>query len=290
MPTTEPFALRAPVAGHLHGLVDLPDRPGRRPTVVVCHGFKGFMEWAFFPPLAELLVERGFVVVRFNFSGSGMVPGEDRATDLEGFRGNTFSREQADLRTILRAVGSTIAPGRADPERLALLGHSRGGGAAVLTAGDPEWKGKISALVTWAAVATFERLGEEEKAAWRRDGEILVRNSRTGQDLPMGVEVLEDLEHHRESLDIVAAAGRIEAPWLIVHGEEDESVPVAEARELAEAARSEEGASEVALEIVPDAGHTFGAVHPFAGPTPQLTRALNATQLWLRRHLKEPTW
>ena len=231
MPTTEPFDLRAPVAGHLRGLVDLPDQGGNRPTVVVCHGFKGFMEWGMFPPLAELLAARGFVVVRFNFSGSGMVPGQDRVTDPEGFRTNTFSREQADLRAVLEAVGSTIAPGRADPERLGVVGHSRGGGAAILTAGDPEWRDRIGALVTWSAVATFDRLGDDEKAAWRRQGQITVVNGRTGQELPMGVEVLDDLERHREALDVAAAAGRVDAPWLIVHGEEDETVPVAEARD-----------------------------------------------------------
>lgn len=297
MPTTEPFDLPAPVAGRLRGLVDLPDRPGKRPTVVVCHGFKGFMEWGFFPPLAELLAARGFVVVRFNVSGSGMEPGEDRVTDFDGFRSNTFSREQADLRAVLGAVGSTIAPGRADPDRLGLVGHSRGGGAAILTAGSPEWRGRIDALVTWATLATFDRVGEEEKAAWRREGQYTILNSRTGQELPLGLELLEDLEQNRQALDIVAAAGRVQAPWLILHGEADETVPVDEARQLyraataataATSATSEDGESgRVVLETIPDAGHTFGAVHPFAGPTPQLTRALNATQTWLRRCLRE---
>ena len=101
----------------------------------------------------------------------------------------------------------------------------------------------------------------------------------------MGVEVLEDLERHREALDVAAAAGRVEAPWLIVHGEEDETVPVAEARDLYAAATAHERSAEVERETVPGAGHTFGAVHPFAGPTPQLTRALNATQTWLLGHL-----
>ncbi len=294
MPTTERFDLAGPVAGRLHGIVDLPDRPGERPAVVICHGFKAFMEWGFYPPLAELLVQRGFVVVRFNFSGSGMVSGEDRVSDLEGFRTNTFSREQADLRTILGAVGTTLAPGRADPERLGLFGHSRGGAAAILTAGSPEWRDRIGALVTWSAIATLDRVSGEERAAWRRDGQITVVNSRTGQELPIGVVVLDDLEAHREALDVTKAAGRVGAPWLIVHGEADETVPVREARRLYAAAgppQADEspglGGPAVELETVPEAGHTFGAVHPFAGPTPQLTRALNATQGWLKRNLEE---
>jgi hypothetical protein len=55
---------------------------------------------------------------------------------------------------------------------------------------------------------------------------------------------------------------------------------------LAEGERLEASASgEHELQVVKGAGHTFGAVHPFAGPTPHLTDALNATQTWFRRHL-----
>ncbi|MGD2115670.1 MAG: alpha/beta fold hydrolase [Acidobacteriota bacterium] len=284
MPTTETFVLTTPSDHRLNGFVDLPDQPGPRPAIVICHGFKGFMEWGFFPHLARLLADRGFVTVRFNFSGSGMQPGEDRVSDPEAFRANTFSREQEDLRTVLEAVGSEVGTGRADPDRLGLVGHSRGGGAAVLAAAEPSWRDRIGALVTWAAVATFDRVGDDEKTAWRSEGELTVVNSRTGQSLPMGVEVLDDLEANREALDVTAAAARVRAPWLIVHGGDDESVPVEEARRLHQAAR--EGACErLELETIDGAGHTFGAVHPFAGPTPHLTRALNATQTWLRREL-----
>jgi dipeptidyl aminopeptidase/acylaminoacyl peptidase len=281
-----PFVLDTPAGRRLDGFVDLPDEPGERPTVVICHGFKGFMEWGFFPYLAELLARRGFTAVRFNFSGSGMRPGEDRVADLAAFRGNTFTREQEDLDAVLRAVGREVAPGRVDRGRLGLFGHSRGGGAAILAAGGREWRDAVRALVTWASVATFERFSERERRAWRERGEHLVVNSRTGQELPMGVEVLDDLEANRQALDVEAAAGRVAAPWLIVHGDEDESVPAREGRELLEAAGGPEpGRCE--LLRVPAAGHTFGAVHPFAGPTPQLTQALNATQAWYRKRLSE---
>ncbi len=86
-----PFILPGP-HGPLHGLIDFPQEPGLRPAVVICHGFKGFMEWAFFPYLAHLLAERGFVAVRFNLSGSGQLPGEDRVSDLAAFRSNTRGR------------------------------------------------------------------------------------------------------------------------------------------------------------------------------------------------------
>ncbi|HSK78002.1 MAG TPA: alpha/beta hydrolase, partial [Thermoanaerobaculia bacterium] len=80
MSNATPFTLETPSRNTLHGLVDLPEAPGERPTVVVCHGFKGFMEWGFFPHLATLLAERGMTVIRFNLSGTGMRPGDELVT------------------------------------------------------------------------------------------------------------------------------------------------------------------------------------------------------------------
>jgi pimeloyl-ACP methyl ester carboxylesterase len=279
MSETVPFILHTG-ATPLHGLVDLPDVPGERPTVVICHGFKGFMEWGFFPYLANLLAERGFVAVRFNLSGTGMRPGDELVTDPAAFRENTYSRELADLLAVLEATGETIAPRRVDRGRLGLFGHSRGGGAALLASARPPWRERVRALVTWAAISDVDRFTAEQKEEWRRHGELPAVSSRTGQRLALGLGLLADVEERRAELDLLAAAGTRRAPWLIVHGADDESVPADESRRLAERA-----AGEKELLVVPGASHTFGSRHPFAGPTPQLVQALNATQRWYRSHL-----
>lgn len=266
----------------MNGLLHASARSGPRPTIVICHGFKGFMEWGFFPALAELLAERGFTVVRFNFTGNGMQPRDELVTDHEAFQTATFSQDLEDLLSLLRALGDSVAPGLVNPDRLGLFGHSRGGGTAVLAAAHPTWVDRLGALVTWSAVSTFDRLGTTEKLVWRQKGLIPMVNARTGQELFLDRIVLDDLESRREELDILAAANRRLAPWLLIHGEEDETVPVAEARTLAEHA----GGKGVLLEI-PEASHTLGTTHPFAGPTPQLIEALNATQSWFREHLTE---
>ena len=151
---------------------------------------------------------------------------------------------------------------------------------AVLAAAREEGLRSIRALVTWNAIGTVDRLPGEEVARWREEGVYWVENARTGQRLPLGIELLEDGEAHREALDIERAAARREAPWLLVHGAEDETVPVAEAHRLAEAAREP-----VELAVVPGGGHTFGATHPFQTPTPPLIAAMNRTQAWFRRWL-----
>lgn len=267
--------------GHpLEGLVNRSSLPGPRPTIVICHGFKGFMEWGFFPSLAELLADRGFTVVRFNFTGSGMQPGDEVVTDTEGFAHATFSQDLSDLIDLLSSLGDTVGPGLVDANRVGLFGHSRGGGVALLAAAQPEWVAQIHALVTWSAVSTFDRLGDAEKLLWRQRGRIPLVNARTGQELELDRSVLDDLEQHREDLDLLAAAERRQAPWLLVHGDTDETVPIGEARLLA----ADAGGSGCLIEI-PEGSHTFGATHPFSGPTPQLIAALNATQEWFKKHL-----
>jgi len=275
------FELETPSGRMLRGILDFPESDGPAPTVVVCHGFKGFMEWGFFPHLAELLAARGFAVVRFNLSGSGMRPGEDRVTDPASFRQATVARDVEDQEAILRALlEARLAAGRADLDRIGLLGHSRGGGTTLLLAASELGRRCTRALVTWNAVGTFDRFGAEEKEAWRRDGEIQIVNARTGQALPVDLAVLEDMESRRDDYDLEAAAARRAAPWLILHGSADETVPVAEGQALAAAA-----AEPRQLYVVPGGSHTFGAQHPFAGPTPQLVEAMNATQRWFRRLL-----
>lgn len=241
--------------------------------MVIAHGFKGFLRWGFFPPLAELLVERGLAVVRFNFSGSGQGIEDERVTDPAAFRANTFSREQEDLAAVLGGLGE-LAPGWLDLARVGLFGHSRGGGAAILAARAVP----LRALVTWAAISTCMRWSAEEQDHWRSVGELPVVNARTGQSLALGVEVLDDLAAHRDALDVAAAASRVDCPWLLVHGTADETVPFAEAETLAAAGRPD-------LLAIADAGHTFGATHPFRGPTPELVQAFNATQRWFKRWL-----
>lgn len=279
------FSLELPDGGTLVGLLDLPTDArggGPPPVVVLCHGFKGFARWGFFPPLAELLAARGVAVVRFNFTGSGMDLDDELVTRPESFRTDRYLAEVAELRTLLAQL-EEVAPGALDLDRLALLGHSRGGAIALLAAAAPPWREQLRALVTWNAIGHCDRWTAVEKERWRRDGELPVTNARTGQRLALGVGLLDEVERHAPELDLHAAAARRRAPWLLLHGTADESVPFAEGQGLAATVSPESTPPE--LHPIAEGGHTFGARHPFAGPTPHLVEAMNVTQRFLRRHL-----
>ena len=249
-----------------------------RPAVLVVHGFKGFKDWGMFPPLADRLAQAGFSVVSPNLSGSGVDDTGEFAWP-ERFGHNTFSAELADIATVLDAL-TAAGLGTAPPTRIGLVGHSRGGGVGVLHAARD---GRIRALVTWAAIATVQRWPDDaERARWRTAGKLEVLNARTGQVLPLYTDALDDVERHGTgTLDIPGAASRVTAPWLILHGSGDSSVPVAEAERLARAAPAETSR----LMEVEGAGHTFGAVHPWRGSTPELEVVMKETVAWLSRHL-----
>lgn len=252
------------------------DRARPRPVVLVLHGFKGFKDWGMFPPLAERLARAGFTAVSLNLSGSGADDAGEFAFP-ERFAHATYSGDLGDLTTVIDAV-TAGALGFFPAPAVGLLAHSRGGGLGVLaTAADP----RIRALVTWAAISHLHRFTPEEVAGWRARGQIDILNSRTGQVLPIYTDVLDDVaDHGSTSLDIRAAAGRIAVPWLIIHGESDATVPLAEARALQTASRTS-----AELKVIPGAGHTFEAVHPWQGPTPAFSTVADASLAFFAKHL-----
>ena len=275
------FTLESRLGEPIHGDLRLPEAPGPHPVVVCCHGFKGFKDWGFHPWLGERLAGAGLAAVHFNFSRNGVRAADGDIEDLDAFARNTLSIERDDLDTVLDSVLTGGLDPSLDPSRLGLLGHSRGGGIALLGASE---RPEVKALVTWAAVSHFDRIGDEAVLAeWRRSGVYEVLNARTGQQLPMGVGFLDDVLGNRARLDLHAAAGRRDVAWLIVHGRADETVPFAEARALQAAAEGR-----ASLLAIDGGGHTFGAVHPFAGPTPHLEEAAGATVGHLRRALGAP--
>ncbi|MFW6088233.1 MAG: alpha/beta hydrolase family protein [Gemmatimonadota bacterium] len=275
-----PFQLEPRPGGVLRG--DLwTTAPPREPTgraVLVCHGFKGFKDWGFFPHAARHLASRlGCPVVTFNFTGSGVGADLENFTEPEAFGRNTFSKEVDDAAAVLDGMeagrlGDATLPAAT---RIGTLGHSRGGVAAILSAERPS----VRATVTWSAIASVQRYARlfDDVAP----GEpVPVRNARTGQVLPLYPDVLRDVEENAERFDLAASLRRSGVPLLVVHGTADTSVPPADAARLAEAA------DEARLELIEGAGHTFEVGHPFEGPTDELTRVLElttehfATSLW----------
>ncbi|HUP64965.1 MAG TPA: alpha/beta fold hydrolase [Thermoanaerobaculia bacterium] len=256
----------------LRGELDVPNAP--RCVVLVVHGFKGFRDWGFFPWITERLTAAGYASIRFDLSRSGI--GEKRGSldRLDLFARNTYSIEVADVRRIIEWAAS--APG-VEGLPLFLLGHSRGGGISILAAVSAP---VVRGVVTWSSIATADRWSDEDKRRWREEGKLEIVNSRTGQSMPLTTDVLDDLETSGERLDIGAALRSIDLPTLFIHGLADESVPCAESKSLAAAARNG------SLVLIENGSHTLGATHPLGNPPPQLSAAMRATLAFLNAYCR----
>lgn len=240
--------------------------PHARGSVVLVHGFKGFARFAFFPWLADQLVAAGFTALTFNFSGSGV--GEDMETfsDPDAFAENSYTRELQDLSLVL---AESERRGWTGPQ-FGLFGHSRGGAVALLHAARDS---RVRALVTWASIASVVRWTDAQMTEWRERGHLDVPNTRTGQVFQLSTTLLEETgEHALGRLNLRVAAATLLCPWLIVHGDADETVPFGEGEQLM-------AASERRATLVRIAGgtHTFNVAHGMTTASPQLREATDAT-------------
>lgn len=266
------FAYATEPRRRVRGCVHRPAGAGELPWVLVLHGFKGFQRWGFFPLLCAHLAERGVAAVAFDASGSGIGPDGESFSEPDAFRADTLSRQLEDVERVRDlALGGGLVP--LSRERRAIFGHSRGGAMAIVHAAeDCGYRG----IAAWAALDTFDRWDETTKALWRLRGELPVLNARTGQELPLGVQMLEDFERNRARFDVRACAAHLRAPLLLLHGGADDVVPAETSRALHAAAPRAEP-----LSILEGAGHALGATHPMGDPGPILAHALESTADWL---------
>jgi len=240
------------------------------PVVILCHGFKGFKDWGCFPYMMERISNEGFCTVAFNYSYNGTGENEDEQSDftrLDLFAKNTFSRELDDTGSVIDYLYANSDELKIDTENITILGHSRGGGIAILKTAEDE---RINKLVVLSSVCSFDRYSEMLKSKWKEAGFFEVLNSRTNQIMRMDYTLIEDLEKNKDRLDIQNAVSKIGVPALIIHGTQDITVDYSNAEDLY--SRSNKDLFE--LKLIENTGHTFGAAHPFEGSTPALEEVI----------------
>ena len=237
------------------------------PFVLFLHGFKGFKDWGGFPYMLEKISENGFVAAGFNFSYNGIENEPMNFTRPDKFAENTNTREIEDTISVLDFFEINQEEFNIDFSSVTLIGHSRGGGDAIIVAAEDK---RVTKLITLAAVSDFNRFSDEIKKQWRENGFIEIQNSRTKQNMRLNVTLLDDMEKNAGRLNILNAAAKLNIPFLIIQGAEDMAVSKSEAEliySVADKSKSE-------LFIIEHTGHTFGVQHPFAGTTPAFETVL----------------
>ena len=248
------------------GMIHIPEATPA-PGIILCHGFTGTRveSHRLFVLAAREFCKQGFVVLRFDFRGSG---------ESEGlFEHTTISGEMEDLKA---AVSFLHKRKEALNQAIGVNGLSLGGAVVALTAADDL---RIRTVSLWSTPGTLspESFRETVEQVLREPEAALDKLLKQGYlDLSsgdrIGKEFLMSLFEH----DILNAVSRIAPrPLLIVHGTEDPTVPVWHAQELYEKAGEPK-----------DKFLVEGADHTFARWDWQ-TKVIEYTASWFKKHMPQ---
>jgi pimeloyl-ACP methyl ester carboxylesterase len=247
-----------PMLTDIRYLKNLNELKNRKPIIIFSHGFKGFKDFGCFNLIADEFAKAGFVFLKFNFSLNGTTPEKPTEfLDLKAFSRNTFTQELEDLGDIIDEVCTEkfINNHPIDINQIFLIGHSMGGGISILKAYQDN---RIKKLVTWASIFQFGKFWSQEMIdKWKIEGIRYEFNSRTKQQMPLKYLIYQDFIDNLEKLDIPIAVKNLEIPFRLIHGDKDETLPVAIINLFKEANEN------IDIQIVENANHTFGMMQPW---------------------------
>jgi dipeptidyl aminopeptidase/acylaminoacyl peptidase len=193
------------------GYLTLPpgvDSPKDLPSIVMPHGGPSARDYWRFDWLAQFYASRGYAVLQPNFRGSTGY-GDDF------FKQNGFRSWPTAIADVLDAGKWLVAQGIASPDKLAVVGWSYGGYAALQSAVvDPN---VFKAVIAIAPVTDLPELKEEH----RQWSDFLVVSREIGEG-----------SHVRDGSPALNAA-KIKVPVLLFHGEMDRNVLIRQSKEMA---------------------------------------------------------
>ena len=140
----------------------------------------------------------------------------------------------------------------------------------------------LDAIVTIAAPSSTSRLNAEQTMLLETQGYMEVTSGRTGQTLKIDRAFWDEQNADPNAHDLLALATKIPSPALIIHGDDDQTVPHEAARSIAEAMPSAETL------FLQGGNHVLNTPNPLprrAEPPKQLSTALAGMTIFLDRVL-----
>ena len=202
--------------------------------VIICHGFGGNKNRNFIHILDDYLSKNGFSILIFDFTGNGESEGE--------FSEGNYTQEIDDLGKAIDFV-KKLGYGK-----ISLIGHSMGGAVSILRTSKDS---RINHIVSIASPGDSSRFREkyintyEKRKQLNKKGYIILKKNNK----KLTKEFLEDVEKY----DVINSVKKIKIPFLIMHGDKDETVPIQTAKRLYGNANKPKY-----LEIINDADHCIG--------------------------------
>jgi alpha/beta superfamily hydrolase len=192
--------------------------------VVLGHGVTGNKDRPFVVTLAEALGDAGITTLRFSFSGNG---------DSEGrFQDSTISKEVEDLGSVLDAVGD---------RPICFIGHSMGGAVGVLRAASDT---RIRVLVSLAGMVHTQAFAAREFSEETPDQGCMWEE----ESCPLSSTYMDDMATIGT---VIEQSPQVTVPWLLVHGSEDDVVPMQDSHDIVSRAKQAQ------LVQLPGANHVF---------------------------------
>lgn len=193
--------------------------------VVLGHGVTGNKDRPFVVALGEGLAAAGVPALRFSFAGNGGSEGQ--------FTDSTISKEVDDLGAVLDVLeGYTVC----------YVGHSMGGAVGVLRASKDD---RIQLLVSLAGMVHTKSFAQREFGDVTPDEGFMWDEP----DCPLSQAYMDDLTQIDTVVDL---APKVTVPWLLVHGDEDDVVPIEDSHDILANADSQ-----AQLVTIEGANHVF---------------------------------
>ncbi len=205
----------------IHGYLTLPPFKDAKnlPLVVLPHGGPQSRDYIDFDWQVQTLASRGYAVLQPNFRGSSGYG----ATFTAAGHGEWGGKMQTDLSDGVRYLA---AQGTIDPKRVAILGASYGGYAAL--AGATLDAGMYNCSVSIAGVSDVKLLV---------DFQIDNSNDRKDSGVLYLKEFLGDKARY-DSISPAKQAAKASCPILLIHGTDDTVVPIEQSRVMEKALKA----------------------------------------------------
>ena len=218
-----------------HRLCGILSEPSARGVVnILCHGFSSSKESKTNIRLEEILNNGQISTFRLDFFGHGESEGK--------FEEITISEAADDVLSAVRFLKES------GYVKIGLVGSSFGGMASLIAASKTR---DILFLALKSPVSDYmgrlvARYDEKIIQSWMDKG-ILSVNTSGGEELRLNYSFFEDAER----INVYARCEKIKIPTLIVHGSEDETVPVEQSRKASAHMKN------CRIEIIQGADHRY---------------------------------
>jgi uncharacterized protein len=210
-----------------HRFHESPEPLDPNHMVIIGHGLTGNLDRPFLKALAEGLAGGGFHALRVSWSGNGGSEGD--------FRESCISRQVEDL-------GSVIDAAAAEGYTVSYAGHSMGGAVGTLRGA---MDSRLRHVISLAGMVETARFYEREFSSVTPDAGFMWDEP----EFPLSSTFANDL---RSIGSTMAAGQKITVPYLLLHGTQDDLVPVEDAVAMFKSGAGVPGAL---IEI--EADHTF---------------------------------